>query len=173
MEGAGEVLCRFGTSCVVALFREEDVSVRVDASGAAENVSVVDTWKRLSENTRAVLIDVRTRAEWSYVGVPDLTPLGKQTLLVEWQTFPDGRLNPAFVTDLSRLLDESGTGKDADLYFICRSGARSQMAAQAMMKAGYASCFNVAEGFEGPLDEAGHRGQRAGWQAQGLPWVQS
>jgi rhodanese-related sulfurtransferase len=59
------------------------------------------------------------------------------------------------------------------LFFICRSGVRSQHAAQAMLARGYTRCFNVAEGFEGPLDDSRHRGVKGGWKSRGLPWVQS
>jgi rhodanese-related sulfurtransferase len=130
-------------------------------------------WRRLAEKTDTVLIDVRTRAEWAYVGLPDLTSLGKKTVLVEWQSFPDNRPNPAFVEELSERLATLGASRDTELYFICRSGARSRLAAEAMLGAGFARCYNVAEGFEGPLDDAGHRGARSGWKAQALPWVQS
>ncbi|MBS0242596.1 MAG: rhodanese-like domain-containing protein, partial [Proteobacteria bacterium] len=61
---------------------------------------------------------------------------------------------------------------ESELYFICRSGARSQRAAEAMLKAGYQRCFNVADGFEGPLDGERHRGRSGGWKARGLPWEQ-
>ena len=144
-----------------------------EASSVAENVPVLVAWKRLAEIPSAVLIDVRTRAEWSYVGVPDLQSIGKETLLVEWQGFPDGRLNAGFAGELAGRLEALGVERTTELYFICRSGARSQLAAQAMLKAGFTRCFNVAEGFEGPLDGARHRGVAAGWKAQALPWVQS
>lgn len=144
-----------------------------ETSPVAENVPVEATWRRLAENTDSVLIDVRTRAEWNYVGVPDVTSLRKETVLVEWQGFPDNRPNPAFVVELTERLTALGASRDTELYFICRSGARSQSAAQAMLKAGFKRCFNVADGFEGPLDDNRHRGSRGGWKAQGLPWVQS
>lgn len=141
-------------------------------SQAVANVLVRDVWKRLNERQDAVLIDVRTRAEWTYVGVPDLSALGRQTVLVEWLGFPDNRVNADFVPQLTRELEALGAGKDTELYFVCRSGARSLQAAQAMLGAGWSKCFNVAEGFEGPLDEAKHRGSRSGWKAENLPWVQ-
>lgn len=144
-----------------------------EGSRSAENVSVELAWQRLSEKRDAVLIDVRTRAEWSFVGVPDLTPIGKEAVLVEWQSFPSTGPNPAFVPELSERLVALGVSQDAELYFLCRSGARSQAAAQAMLRAGYTHCFNVAEGFEGPLDEMRHRGVRGGWKSSGLPWMQS
>lgn len=144
-----------------------------EASPIAENVSVEAAWRRLSEGNDSILIDVRTRAEWSFVGLPDLTSLGKETVLVEWQSFPDNRPNQAFVAELSGRLAALGASPGTELYFICRSGARSQSAAQAMLKAGFTRCFNVAEGFEGPLDDARHRGALGGWKSKGLPWVQS
>ena len=136
------------------------------------DVDVQEVWKRLKEDPAAVLIDVRTRAEWSYVGLPELSSIGKQPILIEWQTFPDNRVDPGFVERLSEALEGAGASKQAELFFICRSGGRSKMAAQAMMAAGYAACRNVADGFEGPLDASRHRGQAAGWKAAGLPWAQ-
>jgi len=138
---------------------------------SVDNVPVQDAWARLGE-TDSVLIDVRTRAEWAFVGLPDLAQAGKRVLTVEWQSFPDNRVDPSFVDRLSQMLDGAGATKDTELFFICRSGGRSRMAAEAMTAAGFARCRNVAEGFEGPLDEDRHRGKVAGWKAAGLPWVQ-
>jgi rhodanese-related sulfurtransferase len=56
--------------------------------------------------------------------------------------------------------------------FLCRSGARSRHAAIAMTSAGWGPCFNVSDGFEGPLDDSRRRGG-AGWKAGGLPWAQT
>ena len=135
----------------------------------AGDVSVGDAWARLGEDTSAVMIDVRTRAEWSYVGLPDLTEAGKEIAAIEWQTFPSGEPNPSFLDDVKAL----GAPSDAPLFFICRSGARSQSAAIAVTAAGYSQCFNVAGGFEGDRDENNHRGTLGGWKAAGLPWRQS
>lgn len=137
-----------------------------------ENVSVTEVWKRLASDAASILIDVRTRAEWAYVGLPDLSGIGKQVIMVEWQTFPDNRIDPGFVANLKEALDAAGVQKSAELFFICRSGGRSRMAAVVMAEAGYACCRNVAEGFEGPLDASRHRGQASGWKVAGLPWVQ-
>ena len=137
-----------------------------------EDVPVREVWSRLSSDAKAVLIDVRTRSEWAFVGLPDLSGIGKQVIAIEWQTFPDNRINPDFVGSLSELLDVAGVEKSAELFFICRSGGRSRMAAQVMAEAGYARCRNVTEGFEGPLDDDRRRGRRSGWKVAGLPWVQ-
>jgi rhodanese-related sulfurtransferase len=117
-------------------------------------------------------VDVRTRAEWAYVGIPDLAAAGKRPVLVEWQTFPDQSVDPRFVERLVGELKALGVGMDDDLYFICRSGSRSMAAAKALAAAGYRACHNVATGFEGPLDDLRHRGTIAGWKAEGFPWLQ-
>lgn len=133
---------------------------------------VTEVWIRLQADPKAVLIDVRTRAEWAYVGIPDLSSLGRSPVLVEWQTFPEGRIDPAFVDKMKAVLTEAGAGPTSELFFICRSGGRSHSAALTMSAAGFAYCRNVAEGFEGPLDARSHRGKTAGWKAAGLPWIQ-
>jgi len=137
-----------------------------------EDVPVEETWARLQSDADAVLIDVRTRAEWTFVGLPDLSTLNKRVQTIEWQAFPDSRVDPDFVEKLSGLLEGAGVAKDAELFFLCRSGARSRAAAAAMADAGYTRCRNVADGFEGPLDATQKRGQVAGWKAAGLPWRQ-
>ena len=137
-----------------------------------EAVSVEEAWARLKGDSGTVLIDVRTIAEWAYVGLPDLSPIGKRPVLVEWQGFPDDRLNTAFVERVTEALNPIGANRESELLFICRSGQRSLKAAQAMAAAGFRRCRNVADGFEGPLDANRHRGQLSGWKAKGLPWAQ-
>jgi len=139
----------------------------------AGDVDVTHAYERLSAGGNAVLIDVRTRAEWNFVGVPDLRQLGQDPVFLEWQSFPPAPAVTDFAEQLSALLDQNGVSKDAELYFLCRSGARSQSAAVALTEAGYTNCFNVAGGFEGTLDAQGHRGNQNGWKAAGLPWAQS
>lgn len=131
-----------------------------------------ETWSALANEPGAALVDVRTAAEWSYVGVPDISKTGAPLHRVEWQSFPSGAVNPAFVETLVAALDKAGAPHDAPIFFICRSGARSASAAAAMTAAGYSRCYNVAGGFEGPRDPEGHRGTIDGWKAVNLPWVQ-
>jgi rhodanese-related sulfurtransferase len=134
----------------------------------AGDVTARQAWEQLSKDRRAVLVDVRTPAEWSYVGTPDLSALGKTLVKVFWQAYPGMALNGQFAEELGR----TGLSKDDSLYFLCRSGARSRAAAEAMTALGYQRCYNVADGFEGPHDGERHRGQLAGWKASGLPWTQ-
>jgi rhodanese-related sulfurtransferase len=132
------------------------------------DISPEDTWVALAADKDAVLIDVRTDAEWNFVGLPDLAGLAKQVVLIPWQIYPSMQLN----TDFAEHLQEAGLTPAQKLFFICRSGARSQSAGQAAQAAGFPHAFNVADGFEGPVDGAGHRGSAAGWKAAGLPWRQ-
>jgi rhodanese-related sulfurtransferase len=137
-----------------------------------EDVSPREAWDRLRGDGAAVLVDVRSRAEWALVGLPDLAEIGKQVVRLEWQTYPDGWVDPGFADRLAIELEGSGATKETAVYFLCRSGVRSRSAARAMAEKGFARCFNVADGFEGPLDANRQRGRLAGWKAAGLPWVQ-
>lgn len=110
----------------------------------------------------AKLVDVRTDAELHYVGsVP-----GSEA--IEWNTFPEGQRNPAFLAQLARAV-----GKGEPVMFLCRSGVRSHQAAIAATEAGWGEAYNILEGFEGDKDGAGHRNVTGGWRKAGLPWVQS
>ncbi len=109
----------------------------------------------------AKIVDVRTRAEWDWVGrVPNAVE-------IEWNQYPGGVRNPNFVTELKRQVDP-----EAMVVFLCRSGVRSIGAATAASEAGYNNCYNVLEGFEGDKDANGHRGNIGGWRKAGLPWIQ-
>ena len=139
-----------------------------DFVGYAGDVSPEAAWTALKSDGDARLIDVRTTAEWAYVGLPDLGALGKAPVTVEWKRFPSMAVNPGFAGAVAA----AGVERGAALYFLCRSGVRSRDAAQAMSALGYGPCFNVATGFEGDRDAAGHRGTVGGWKTGGLPWRQ-
>ena len=132
-----------------------------------------EAYRLLAEQESSLLIDVRTKPEWAYVGGPDLTALGKRALCLEWQGYPSMQRDALFTDRLSAMLAEAGAERGAPLLFLCRSGARSREAAIAMTAVGWAPCFNIADGFEGPLDALGHRSSTGGWRAGGLPWKQT
>lgn len=140
----------------------------IPAQGYAGDVSPKAAWQILEREAQAVLVDVRTTAEWNYVGAPDLRSLGKQPVAIEWQVYPTMQVNPGFA-DAMRA---AGISSDRPVLFLCRSGVRSKAAAQAMTAQGMARCYNIIDGFEGPADQAGHRGTVAGWKISGLPWQQ-
>ncbi len=138
-------------------------------AGYAGEFTPEEAWKILAQVGNAVLIDCRTGPEWGYVGLADLSGLGKEPVCVPWKTFPTMAVNPEFEIEVAR----RGAPRDGLLIFICRSGVRSKAAAKAMTAAGFSQCFNLMEGFEGDLDAAKHRGTINGWKVRGLPWKQS
>ncbi len=137
------------------------------------DASPEETWATLSTEPGAALVDVRTAAEWAFVGLPDVSSTPARLCRVEWQSYPSMEVNPEFVEEVVRELRSAGSGPDSPVFFICRSGVRSAAAAAALTGAGYRRCFNVAGGFEGNRDASGHRGTVEGWKAADLPWVQS
>jgi rhodanese-related sulfurtransferase len=144
-----------------------------DVKGYAGDLSVEEAFAILANNERAALVDVRTRPEWQFVGVPDLTALGKSPVLREWQTYPEMNVSPDFVPDVIGELERRGANKTSPVIFLCRSGARSRHAAIALTSVGWSRCYNIADGFEGALDGKRQRGALGGWRAHGLPWTQS
>ncbi len=138
--------------------RTRAVQMGLPYSGALLPQEAFELWKTLPG---AQLVDVRTRAEWDWVGRISAA------VEIEWLGYPDSRPNPEFVQQLQQKI-----GADAPVLFICRSGGRSHHAAMLAMQAGYSNCYNVLEGFEGDRNPQGHRNTVGGWRAAGLPWVQ-
>ena len=137
-------------------------------SGLAGEIEARDAWRILEQDKDAVLIDVRTDAEWAFVGVANLGAMGKTAVHLSWQLYPDMTVDAQFCDKLERV----GMSHDTPLLFMCRSGARSRAAAQAMAARGFSRCYNIADGFEGDCDEQNHRGTINGWKAADLPWAQ-
>ncbi len=135
------------------------------ASGAGLNYSGTLTPQEavylMEHAPGAIIVDVRSQAERDLVGFID------NAIALEWQTYPDWQPNPYFIPQLKTAVDT-----EALVMFICRSGHRSHQAATAAQLAGYGSAYNIAEGFEGEKDNAGHRGVINGWKAAALPWRQ-
>jgi rhodanese-related sulfurtransferase len=134
----------------------------------AGDITPQEAWTLLNDDPTAVLVDCRTAAEWRWVGVADLSSLGRDTVYVEWNT-SDGTHNDGFVDDL---VAAGVTPGQRPVVFLCRSGNRSIGAAEAATAAGIGPSYNVLDGFEGNLDAHKHRGGD-GWRAVGLPWTQS
>ncbi len=143
-----------------------------DTSAAADtyagDVDVTQAWEMLSQDSESVLVDCRTEPEWTFVGVPDLSSLGKETVFVVLNEYPLMGVNPLF----GDAVRSKGVTPDKTVLFICRSGQRSRTAAIMLTALGYEKCFNVLGGFEGPHDGEKHRGAVDGWKKHGLPWVQ-
>ncbi len=133
-------------------------------------LSPKQAWQLMQDDSRAVLVDIRSSMEYLFVGHP------KGAVHVPWIDEPDWEVNPDFVTDIRKLMlggvvcaDDEGC---APVILICRSGKRSLEAGRALIKAGVKNVMHVDEGFEGELDEEHHRGTTGGWRFHGLPWEQ-
>lgn len=124
-------------------------------------VTPQEAFQLLQEAPGAVIVDVRTRAEWDWVGrVPG-------AIEIDWVQYPDMNRNLHFISELIRQVD-----RNALVLFLCRSGVRSRAAASAAIEAGFTSTFNILEGFEGDKDAQNHRGNLGGWRYHNLPWYQ-
>lgn len=139
-----------------------------DDTPYAGDISPDDAWAILEREPDAVLVDCRTDAEFTFVGLCDLAAIQKTVATIPWKEFPDMRPNPDFIDQVQA----AQPNRDAAVLFLCRSGQRSRDAAIALTAVGYTRCYNVAGGFEGDCDGDGHRGTVNGWKCSGLPWVQ-
>ena len=145
-------------SDILSLAHQRGQAMGLPYAGAVLPAEAADLL-RLAPGAR--LVDVRTRAEWDWVGrIPGAVE-------VEWNHYPGGARNAAFLAELSRQVE-----REAMVLFICRSGIRSDGAARLATEAGLGDCYNVLEGFEGDKDANGQRGRIGGWRHAGLPWIQ-
>ncbi len=138
-----------------------------------EEISPVEAYEVL-KNEDAVLVDVRCDAEHIFVGQADLTNISGKMILLPWKIFPGMAINPRFQMMLEReLRNEFGENiHDLKLIFMCRSGARSLEAGMYCNQLGFKNCYNLTSGFEGRVNDKGHRSTIDGWKVENLPWKQ-
>jgi rhodanese-related sulfurtransferase len=152
------------------MMNKQSILTQARALGASERlpyagaVTPQQAYALLQEDPTVKLIDVRTRAERDWVGQVKIE--GAQLHAIEWNVYPQGTPNPAFLDELDQVTD-----KNQVLLFMCRSGVRSRHAAKAATEHGYANCFDILEGFEGAKDAEGHRKTIEGWCFAQLPWT--
>jgi rhodanese-related sulfurtransferase len=127
----------------------------------AGDLSPQEAWAKLEAG--AILVDVRTEAEWAHIGIPDTKATENDPLFIQWN-LAGGIPNSRFIEQLTQQAPEA---EGTELVFLCRSGVRSVAAANAATEAGFVA-FNVLEGFEGALDQHGERSVN-GWKNRGLP----
>jgi len=124
--------------------------------------------ERLQNNPQALFVDVRSKAEYKYVGYPE------NSILIPWIDDPDWEPNPEVFSDLvMQELDGRENSLNTEIILICRSGFRSNEALKCLENKGFTQVSHVASGFEGDLDENDHRGNLNGWRHDGMPWSQS
>ncbi len=140
-----------------------------------KQISPKEAFELVLKNKNSLIIDVRTMEEVRFVGFIDAEAVEERIIIIPLKLYPKMENNPDFVSGLTSIFDRafgSANRKDFSLIFICRSGARSQEAAELFSTLGFASCYNVTGGFEGDLDKNKHRGTINGWKFENLPWKQ-
>ena len=124
--------------------------------------------ERLQSNSQALFVDVRSKAEYKYVGFPE------NSILIPWIDDPDWEPNPEEFSDsVIKELDGRENLLNTEIILICRSGFRSNEALKCLENKGFTQVSHVASGFEGDLDENDQRGNLNGWRHDGMPWSQS
>ncbi|AAU91117.1 rhodanese domain protein [Methylococcus capsulatus str. Bath] len=128
-----------------------------------EQIDPAAAWQFMLEHPEHVLIDVRDPIEFTMIGHPP----GAHNVPLKFA--PGWLINPDFLEGVRQIVPDLAT----PVLLLCRSGQRSQEAAEQLSAAGYSKLYNIREGFEGPLDDSRHRSSRGGWRYRGLPWEQS
>ena len=112
------------------------------------NIKAIDAFDFLSKKVNSHLIDTRSDIEWKNSGIPDLSSINKETNLLNWGPV----LDQTFFEQYKKFLLTSFNQKD-NLFFICRSGSRSLMAAKFAIEFGFKNSFNIYEGFHNENDQ--------------------
>lgn len=135
----------------------------------APQIEPKNAYDVLSKDENSFLVDVRTMPEWAYTGVANLSEINKKVITISWLNFPNMAANNNFSAEFLGAIPD----KNSKIFFICKTGGRSQDAANNMMQIGYKNCFNITNGYEGDLNEKNQRSSINGWRASGLPWHQN
>ena len=106
------------------------------------NIKATDAFDFLSKKVTSHLIDTRSDLEWKTTGIPDLSSINKKVNLINWGPV----LDQTFFEQYKKFLVTSFNQKDS-LFFICRSGSRSFMAAKFAIEFGFKNSFNIHAGF--------------------------
>ena len=122
-----------------------------------KQLAAKDIKSYLKEEPNSVLLDVRTNEEWETIGKPEGEKIGLKTYFLSIQFNEERIFNENFVQEFENL----AINRDKNILIICRSGARSQFAAELLNKENY-TCINISDGFEGNQENVG-------WKKCGLP----
>ena len=160
----------------------------------AKKILSIEAYDMLNTVPDTYLLDVRTRAEYQFVGHPFKAFLFPYFFLTnnfakedEKYRYQPSPKNKAFVEEITKVFK-----KTDNLLIISRDGTRSNPAAMDLISAGFKKIFDVEDGFEGAKfpkfeDNNRHKFYRQlakrnkiycfehrrhyGWQWWGLPWT--
>ncbi len=137
----------------------------------------------LANKEKVLFIDVRTRAEVNFLGMPTVAdaniPYMEMDNMYSWDEKKGVfKLEPnsGFVTEVQDRLKQKGLDQNSKIILMCRSGDRSVKAVDLLAKVGYKNVYSVVDGYEGDVAKDGERkGQRVvnGWKNSNLPWSYS
>ena len=122
-----------------------------------KQLAAKDIRSYLMAESNSVLLDVRTKEEWETIGKPEGEKIGLKTYFLSIQFGNKRIFNENFIQEFKNL----AINTDKNILILCRSGARSQFAAELLNKENY-TCINVSDGFEGNQENVG-------WKRSGLP----
>ncbi len=159
-----------------------------------KHILSIEAYDMLNTVPDTYLIDVRTRAEYQFVGHPHnayLLPFVFWTPTLKKQhdryEYAMNKKNKAFLKELSKVFK-----KTDNLLILSRDGTRSALAARELLDAGFKKVYEVQDGFEGsefPVFQDNHKNKfyrqlakrnkiysfnhrrHYGWQWWGLPWT--
>ena len=133
----------------------------------------------LKNHPKALFLDLRTPEELLFVGTPQGIDGNAPFGIMNYNKWDDKKKtyvrfpNPDFLSNFEYWAMDKGTEKADPVLLICRSGDRSALGADFLVKQGYTNVWSVVDGFEGDLAKDGpNKGKRAvnGWKNIGLPW---
>ena len=133
-----------------------------------ENVPPGQVWEALRADPQAQLVDVRTDAEWNFVGLPDLAAAGKQAVLIPWQVYPTMRATARSSISCRRRGSRPSTTSISSVAAASAAWRRPRR----RRTPGFRTPTMSPTGSRAAPDAEGHRGIAAGWKAEGLPWRQ-
>ncbi len=141
---------------------------------AFDDVIPSDAYALATSNAGYYILDVRTVAEWQWVGHPGINKAGEgaaltgKVLNISYEVSKKGQmiLNDHFLKDVQDVFQDTS---NVVLITMCRSGSRSKAAATVLEAAGY-NVLNMVTGFEGSADTNGYRTVNA-WKVEGLPYT--
>ena len=136
--------------------------------------------KLMALGDKALFVDVRTRAEVAFLGMPENANANIPFMtLGDFSAWDDKkgnyklRPNSRFVASVGELLESRNLTKESPIFLMCRSGSRSAKAAKMLSLVGYTNVYNITEGYEGDkAKDRPRKGERVVncWKNSGLPW---
>nr|WP_298410811.1 rhodanese-like domain-containing protein [uncultured Halomonas sp.] len=147
--------------------------------GQVQKIEAQEAYELLESNAQAMLVDVRDPIEIKFTGFATPTDIHVPLALADRENFDEGANtwamvpNPDFDAQIQQALVERGVDDDTPIVFMCRSGSRSDKAAERVAAMGFNNVHSMDQGFEGsPLEKRNSKGVRAvdGWRNSGLPW---